>query len=69
MNRKPEEEKHVVSLTAKISKETDSQFTKVCEALQVTRSEGVRRCIQAVFLSMKQAEEKEMNNNGTEIIS
>jgi len=65
MNRKSEEEKNIISLTAKISKETDGQFMKVCKALNVTRSEGVRRCIQAVFLSMKQAEKKEMNNNGT----
>lgn len=67
MNRKSEEEKNVISLTAKISKETDGQFMKVCKTLNVTRSEGVRRCIQAVYASMKLAEGR--SNNGTQITS
>ncbi len=51
----------------KMSKVTYNQLLKVCDALQVTRSEGVRRCIQAVYMGMKQAEGR--SNNGAEIIS
>jgi len=55
------------SLNLKLSTVTYNQLLNVCEALQVTRSEGVRRCIQAVYLGMKQAERR--SNDGTQIIS
>jgi hypothetical protein len=64
---KKESPKKVLSMTEqfnlKMPKTTYNRLLSVCDALQCRRSEGVRRCIDAVYLGMKQAEGR--SNNGT----